>query len=151
MIHIVEGDLFTTNAEVICHQVNCYGVMGSGVARQVKEKYPEVYLQYKTLCNSLENKEILLGYTQVIKVSDKPFRCIANIFGQLGYGYSRRYTNYEAVYHGFERLNFMYDDNVSFAFPYNFGCGRGGADWNIILKMMEVVFKNREIYIYKKE
>lgn len=46
-IKIIDGDLFTTNAQIICHQVNCQGKMGSGVAKQVREKYPHVYEEYK--------------------------------------------------------------------------------------------------------
>lgn len=46
-IKIIDGDLFTTNAKIICHQVNCQGKMGSGVAKQVREKYPHVYEEYK--------------------------------------------------------------------------------------------------------
>ena len=41
MKHIY-GDIFLSNADAILHQVNCQGVMGSGVAKQVREKYPIV-------------------------------------------------------------------------------------------------------------
>ena len=37
MIKIINGDLFDTDANIICHQVNCKGKMGSGVALQVKK------------------------------------------------------------------------------------------------------------------
>lgn len=43
---ILNGDLFKTPFEIIAHQVNCQGVMGSGVAKQVKEKFPYVYSTY---------------------------------------------------------------------------------------------------------
>ena len=46
-IKIIDGDLFTTNAKIICHQVNCQGEMNTGVAQQVKEKFPHVYEEYK--------------------------------------------------------------------------------------------------------
>ena len=46
MIKIIDGDLFETDAKFIVHQVNCMGRMGSGVALQVKEKYPHVYEEY---------------------------------------------------------------------------------------------------------
>lgn len=49
MIKIIDGDLFETDAKFIVHQVNCMGRMGSGVALQVKEKYPHVYEEYKKL------------------------------------------------------------------------------------------------------
>lgn len=147
MIHIIEGNLFSTNADVICHQVNCQGVMGSGVAKQIKEKYPKAYEGYKMLFDYVEGPSYLLGFTQLIKTNDK---YIANLFCQLDYGYDgKRYTNYEAVYEAFNHLNENCPQDFIFAFPYHFGCDRGGADWDIILKMMEVVFKDREVFIYK--
>lgn len=148
MIHIIEGNLFSTNADVICHQVNCQGVMGSGVAKQVKEKYPEVYKEYKDVCTCLGKNA--LGRSVVVKINNTCDKYIANLFCQNNYGSDgKRYTNYEAVYRAFESINNQFKDNVTFAFPYRFGCDRGGANWDIILKMMEVVFKDREIFIYK--
>ena len=35
----------------------------------------------------------------------------------------------------------------SVAFPYKMSSDRGGADWNIILAMIESVFKNTDITI----
>ena len=32
------GDILHTEADVICHQVNCKGVMGAGLAKQSKRK-----------------------------------------------------------------------------------------------------------------
>lgn len=40
MIKVINGDLFTSKANFIVHQVNCQGVMGSGVAAQVAENFP---------------------------------------------------------------------------------------------------------------
>lgn len=37
---IKEGNVFDSDAKIICHQVNCQGVMGSGVAKEVRERYP---------------------------------------------------------------------------------------------------------------
>jgi O-acetyl-ADP-ribose deacetylase (regulator of RNase III) len=37
-ISIIEGDLLDQKADVITHQVNCLGVMGAGVALQIKNK-----------------------------------------------------------------------------------------------------------------
>ena len=42
-----------SGCNIICHQVNCQGVMGSGIAKQVREKYPNVYNSYKKACDKL--------------------------------------------------------------------------------------------------
>ena len=38
MIEHIKCDIFESGADAILHQVNCQGVMGSGIAKQVKEK-----------------------------------------------------------------------------------------------------------------
>ena len=53
MIQIIEGNLFDSNAHIIAHQVNCQGVMGSGVAKQVKERFSSLdygHLEYVFDC-----------------------------------------------------------------------------------------------------
>ena len=52
MIEIIEGNLFDTDAKFICHQVNCMGKMGSGVALQVRQRFPHVYEEYKKVASS---------------------------------------------------------------------------------------------------
>ena len=34
------GDILHTEADVICHQVNCKGVMGAGLAKQIRNQIP---------------------------------------------------------------------------------------------------------------
>ena len=36
--------------QYLAHGTNCHGVMGSGVAKAVRNKFPEAYTEYKTLC-----------------------------------------------------------------------------------------------------
>ena len=43
---------------VICHQVNCQGVMGAGIAKQIRARWPEVYEDYK---KTIENAEAQLA------------------------------------------------------------------------------------------
>ena len=40
------GNLLTAPQKCIAHQVNCQGVMGSGVAKAIKNEYPKVYKEY---------------------------------------------------------------------------------------------------------
>ena len=76
---IKEGNVFDSDADIICHQVNCRSVMGSGVAKEVRERYPEVYYAYLDRCyNAITNhNHTLLGTAQFVKVSDN--RCIVNL------------------------------------------------------------------------
>nr|WAI02642.1 MAG: SLOG family protein [Candidatus Methanoperedens sp.] len=46
----VQGDIFTSNAEVIVNSVNCVGVMGKGIALEFKKRYPEMFAEYRKVC-----------------------------------------------------------------------------------------------------
>ena len=41
--------------------------------------------------------------------------------------------------------------NSTIAFPYNVGCGLGGANWNVIVTMIDTVLKDYDVYIYRLE
>ena len=46
------GNIFTSTAPAVGHGVNCQGVMGSGIAVQFRTLFPEMFRQYKALCNA---------------------------------------------------------------------------------------------------
>lgn len=46
-----KGDLFTSEAPAIGHGVNVYGRMGAGIAKQFRANYPDMYTDYKNLCD----------------------------------------------------------------------------------------------------
>lgn len=132
MIKIIEGNLFDTTAPIIAHQVNCKGVMGSGVAKQVKKIDQLVYEQYRDLCYANYPK-VLLGMAQPCysKVLSK---FIVNLFGQETYGYkdTNQYTDVSALIQSLYGLKyFMYGRNEKrIALPFKIGCARGGARWD---------------------
>ena len=135
MIKHIKCDIFESGADVICHQVNCQGVMGSGIAKQVRKKYPWVYATYKETCNSAKT---LMGLAQGVYINET--QKIINIFGQKNYGYDGKcYTDYNALGYAFENISRWYKGKT-IAIPYKIGCARGGGDWNIVYKMIEEVF-----------
>lgn len=147
MIKVVNGDLFDTAAEVICHQVNCQGVMGSGVALQVRQKYPHVFEAYKDYCK--ENAGNLLG--MVLSVECHGGLTICNLFAQDKFGYDGNcYTSYEALKKCLLYLENTVSQNTVIAMPYLMGCHRGGGDWNVVYKMIEDTFLKHDVLIYKR-
>ncbi|MDR6568818.1 macro domain-containing protein [Chitinophaga ginsengisegetis] len=51
--YLKEGNIFNIpGISNYAHGCNCAGAMGKGIAVQFKEKFPEMYLQYKKLCKS---------------------------------------------------------------------------------------------------
>ncbi len=50
---IPEGDIFgIEGVSSYAHGCNCAGAMGKGIALQFREKFPEMYKEYKALCKS---------------------------------------------------------------------------------------------------
>jgi O-acetyl-ADP-ribose deacetylase (regulator of RNase III) len=153
-ITVLKGDLLNQKTDVIAHQVNCLGVMGAGVARQIKDKYPEVYEGYKSFCQDelkrlgTTRTEYLLGNCLVITPDDGG-SAVANLFGQNrcdGYG---RMTNYNAVYDALVHLREIMENHKwkSVSLPYGMSCGLGGGSWNIIYTMICDVFEDIDIEI----
>lgn len=164
MVHNVKGNLLHSQANFICHQVNCQKVMGSGVAKQIKEAFPKAYEDYIKHFNSPYASDDFMGDVTYTAIHEFGFGNgevgVLNMFCQDKYGRdSRRYTNYEAFYNALTRIvEFaeLYEDTYgrkpTIAFPYKIGCDRGGGNWTIISTMIEEVLgKNYEVYIYELE
>lgn len=148
MVRHIKGDIFQSNADIIIHQVNCQGVMGSGVAKQVREKYPVVYEAYRELCSNCEPKKRLLGVAQPVVANDKT--TVVNVFSQENFGYDGRcYTDYDALRKGLEVVRDSTDRDTSIAIPYLMGCHRGGGDWSVVSKMIEEIFNERDVTLYE--
>ena len=60
MIKIIDGDLLTSNTDIIAHQVNCKGAFNSGVAKAIRDYDVQVYKDYHSFC-SINTPEQLLG------------------------------------------------------------------------------------------
>lgn len=145
---ITNGNLLNTNINIIAHQVNCQGVMGAGVAKQIKEKYPAVYKDYRRLCEDTSNKMDLLG-TCLISI-EKENKMICNLFGQYNYGRNGTYTNTSylssAILLMINMLEQIYNikdkthPQLVIAIPYKIGCGLGGGNWEEV----KTIFENIE-------
>lgn len=149
MIKHIKCDIFKSGADIILHQVNCQGEMNSGIAKQVKEKYPKAYEWYKTLCDAYkDNPSELLGHPNIVPTE---IGYIVNVFAQENFGYDGKcYTDHKALRIAFETIVKIidYDSKLStIAIPYLMGCDRGGGDWNVVYKMIEETFKDYDVLI----
>ncbi len=147
---VVESEdksLLDSNCQILVHQVNCQGVMGAGIAKTIRDKYPIVYNEYVKFCSNFEKKYDLLGQIAMVRVSNK--QAVCNLFGQYTYGHGKRYTKYDAVVNGFESLrDFCVEKGVkSIAVPVNMGCTLAGGNWTIYKTIILETFKNTDIEI----
>lgn len=151
VLPVKDGNIFSgltdaLNAPVVvCHQVNCKGVMGAGIAKEIRLYYPEVYKEYRRYCDSI-TEEKLLGKCLLVKVRENLY--VANLFGQKGYGREQRYTDYNAIENAFKNLSVMLTEknlvHAEIRIPYKIGCGLAGGDWNIVEKTIcSTLIKNK--------
>jgi O-acetyl-ADP-ribose deacetylase (regulator of RNase III) len=148
MIKYVKGDLLDAPQELIIHQVNCLGVMGSGLAKAIKDRYPAAFREYNKLCSDdvVVPKNKLLGIAQFVRVYDN--RVVCNLFGQFTFlPRTVRHTDYDALRTGFETIKKTYP-KIDIAVP-KIGCGLGGGDWKIVSTMLEEIFDDRDVYVYE--
>ena len=130
MIKYIGGNILNSNADIIFHQVNSQGVMGTGLGKQIREWCPQHYVDYKNMCNKAL-PENLLGDFVMTRYS--PIKSICGIFGQLNYGRGKCQTDYKALRKAMETekgiINNLYWQypNCRFAVPYMFGCGSTGV------------------------
>lgn len=152
-VKIINGNLLDATEDIICHQVNCQGVMGSGVAKAIREKWPWVFASYHRCCERNNNDSTrLFGTIWGVKI-DGDSRWLVNMFAQNLYGYDgNRYTSYDAFYKCLERIRDGDGlQNCSIAFPYKIGSDRGGASWDVIYAMICDVLGDRDVTIYRLE
>lgn len=141
------GDITKSDANYICHQVNCQGAMGSGVAKAIKDKWPVVYTDYRRF---YESNKPLLNEIQIVAVSTE--QSVINMFAQEYYGYDRnQYTSYDAFWKCLNKIKNTVPKGSKIAFPSKIGCCRGGANWKVILTMISEALEseyNVEIWEY---
>ena len=162
MIYWKKGNLLESDCDYICQQVNCQGKMNSGIAKQIREKWPVVYQNYMAKCNSNHlsgyiRSELLLGDIQIVGLWENFYetdfhQSVINMFAQQHYGYDkRRYTSYDAFWNCLNLIKQSVTTDKKIGFPYNIGCGLGGANWNVILTMIDTVFTDYIVEIYVLE
>lgn len=149
-ITYVHGDLLESDCDIIAHGCNCFHSFGAGIAKQILDKYPEAF---EADLKSKRGDPMKLGlFTQTL--SKDGTVSIFNLYTQFKYGYPPRQVNYEAIHHSLYKMReSLLDIHVDFfkdvkiGMP-KIGCGLAGGDWNIVARMIEDVFHDKEVFVY---
>jgi O-acetyl-ADP-ribose deacetylase (regulator of RNase III) len=136
MIEFKKGsDITTVTSGIIVHGVNCQGVMGSGVALAIRNKWPKVYTEYRDYCHDVEPTD-LLGECQVVTVAKGLW--VANCFSQLNFGKDgKKYADIRQLRFS---LGLAYEDAIRLRTEIHapqIGAGLGGLDWDEVLPIFE--------------
>lgn len=113
MITIKNGDILKSTENIIVHQVNCAGIMGGGLARQLARQFPKLEENYREVCrrNKFDYQK-LKGKVYIFSSENK---YIANIFSQE----SSFNTDYEAIEKCLKIIkNYAIKKNLTIAIPF---------------------------------
>lgn len=137
-IEYVAGDLFANlhGAKALAHGCNCQGSMGAGIAKGFRERYPEMYEQYRVRCLA-SPREFNLGDVWLWKAKDRPW--VFNLGTQEKYWHAR--ASYDAIESALTRMKELaVEEGVeSIAIP-RIGVGYGGLSWKKVKVIVEQVF-----------
>lgn len=130
MIEFTKGDMFAMPVDVRVNTVNCKGVMGAGVALAFKNRYPDMFKEYKKAC---QDGSVRPGAMHVWR----------SLMGDwvINFPTKRDWkepSRYEDVSAGLEALrNYLQEEKpISLALPA-LGCGHGGLDWSRVSSMIK--------------
>jgi O-acetyl-ADP-ribose deacetylase (regulator of RNase III) len=144
MIIYKKGDLFNSECQTLVNTVNCVGIMGKGIALAFKNKYPKMFLSYKSICN----KGLLKPGT--LQLYTKYDKFILNFPTKLDW---KNPSKIEYIEEGLKKFVETYKDKniTSIAFPL-LGCNNGGLTWEKQVKPLMERYLNDidikvEIYI----
>lgn len=146
MITYKDGDLVkeADQFDVIGQCANCFCTMGSGIAPQIKAKFPEAYA---VDCATKKGDEFKLG-TITHTLNTTPI--IVNMYGQYDYT-GRRSGKMDLDYDALRSALKATKDKFSgkrFGFPM-IGAGLAGGDWDIIEKIIEEEFRGEYVTIVR--
>lgn len=139
-IEYKKGDFLEGPEIYVLHGCNCLGVMGSGAAKAVKEKYPDAYRLY---CMQHAAEGLLLGDLQY-SIQDNGVT-VFNGMTQNTYGRNPKvlYVSYHAIREVIRNVNVYVSSFATdmagpprVAMP-RIGAGTGNGDWDIISQIIQ--------------
>lgn len=155
MIETRYGNALDVLTGIIVHGCNCQGVMGAGIALEVKNRFPGAFYEYDRVHRS---RGLKLGEICFAEVAPNKF--IINANTQEGYSRVGRQVSYDAIADSFtEVVRFAKGiethrgAKLDIIFPM-IGAGLGGGDWNVISAIIDAVVPdefNKVLFIFKKE
>lgn len=136
------GDLFDSECQTLVNTVNCVGIMGKGIAKQFKQKFPRMFNEYKLACKPgqyriLEHGGDLWLYTYVNFWKEQKILCFA----------TKEHWQYPSKLEWIERglktfvENYKYWNITSIAWP-KLGCTNGKLNWENEVKPLMIKYLN---------
>lgn len=145
VVKTVKGDLIRMflagHFDMICHGANCKKTMGAGIAKTIREVFPEAYD-----ADRLDTRPPLYrlgGYSSAKVACGK----VVNLYTQF---YPGANFEYSALISALEKLERELKRPTKIGVPL-IGAGIGGGDWNVIKSILENTGENMQIIIVEYE
>ena len=156
-LNIIKKDLIKAFKEneinVIIQQCNCFNTQGSGLAKNIRQEYPEVYSVDAATIKGDRSKLGTFTHAVINRENISPVGYIINLYGQYRYGKGLQ-TDYDAQRTGFKSIveflnNHGSVDTIKIGLPL-IGCGLAGGDWSIVKQIIqeELVDKGFNVSVY---
>ncbi len=150
-VRYVTGDIFGGPERVIVHGCNAFGMMGAGIAKQIKTRYPQAYRVHRDAFEALADRAAGLPLGSTTWARGKDGRLICNAVTQHDYGHEpgRVYVDYNAVRQAFRSIDERAREErfSSIALPL-IGAGLAGGFWKRISAIVEDEAKAFEPVVY---
>ncbi|MBW3243748.1 macro domain-containing protein [Epibacterium sp. DP7N7-1] len=123
----------TSSADILVNTVNTVGVMGKGLALDMKNAFPTILTPYKEACRS---GKLQPGTFQMLRANDRQF--VINLATKQGW---RDPSRYEWVGVGLVYMNHYLEaqkdrfSSLAMSMP---GCGNGGLEADRVQQMMRI-------------
>lgn len=142
----MSGNIFGSPAKTLVNPVNTVGVMGKGLAKEFKKRYPEMFKEYQLYC---KQGSLDIGKLWLYKTDHK---WILNFPTKKSW---RSPSKIEYIEAGLSKLTLTYAEKgiTSIAFPL-LGCGNGGLDWETGVQPLFKKYLNKlpmDIYVHLSE
>ncbi len=134
----IQGDLVNLASQgkfdIIVHGCNCFNVMGGGIARVIRETWPEVY---ESDCKTKKGDIDKLGTFTYAPVNDDKL-IVVNLYTQYGFHSEERPDVFEYAFFeiGLSEILNKFGPFHRFGFPL-IGCGLAGGDEAIVKESLE--------------
>lgn len=139
---LIEGNLveMADNGEfdIIIHGCNCFCTMGAGIAKAIRDRWPEAYTADKATKKGDKGK---LGSMSLALVENRVNRklLIVNLYTQYRFGRDKCHFEYDPFRYGLRLLRRNIWDHQRVGMPM-IGAGLAGGDWKRIRQIIEEEF-----------
>ena len=147
----IEGDLidlaFAGVFDVIVHGCNCFCTMGAGIAKAIKDQFPEAYAA--DLATNRGDRTKLGDYSYATVTQDGHEITVINGYTQFHYHGENVLVDYEAVRQLFKKIKTHFGGK-KIGYP-RIGAGLAGGNWEIIAAIIEEELQdeNHQLVIVK--